>query len=68
VTGEGAQEVHQAVLSALLDAASPDGGSVQVCFRIFLRDGSLVPEPATAEAGCFTSGGVTRNLPVERLL
>jgi DNA-binding XRE family transcriptional regulator len=35
VTAESSQQVHHAVLSALLDAASPDGGQIQVCFRIF---------------------------------
>jgi DNA-binding XRE family transcriptional regulator len=32
---EGSQQLHHAVLAALLDAASPDGGQIQVCFRIF---------------------------------
>jgi len=35
LTPEGHQQVHHAVLAALLDAASPDGGQIQVCFRIF---------------------------------
>ena len=35
LTPEGSQQVHNAVLAALLDAASPDGGQIQVCFRIF---------------------------------
>jgi DNA-binding XRE family transcriptional regulator len=35
LTAEGSQQVHHAVLGALLDAASPDGGQIQVCFRIF---------------------------------
>ena len=35
LTPEGGQQVHNAVLAALLDAASPDGGQIQVCFRIF---------------------------------
>ena len=35
LTAEGSQQVHHAVLAALLDAASPDGGQIQVCFRIF---------------------------------
>jgi DNA-binding XRE family transcriptional regulator len=35
LTPEGSQQVHHAVLGALLDAASPDGGQIQVCFRIF---------------------------------
>jgi hypothetical protein len=34
LTPEGHQQVHHAVLTALLDAASPDG-QIQVCFRIF---------------------------------
>ncbi len=32
---QGSQQLHHAVLTALLDAASPDGGQIQVCFRIF---------------------------------
>ena len=35
LTPEGSQQLHHAVLTALLDAASPDGGQIQVCFRIF---------------------------------
>jgi DNA-binding XRE family transcriptional regulator len=35
LTPEGGQQLHNAVLAALLDAASPDGGQIQVCFRIF---------------------------------
>src|SRR4051812_5775013 len=35
LTPEGSQQLHHAVLNALLDAASPDGGQIQVCFRIF---------------------------------
>ena len=35
LTPEGRQQLHHAVLTALLDAASPDGGHIQVCFRIF---------------------------------
>jgi DNA-binding XRE family transcriptional regulator len=35
LTPDGSQQVHNAVLAALLDAASPDGGQIQVCFRIF---------------------------------
>ena len=35
LTAEGGQQLHHAVLTALLDAASPDGGQIQVCFRIF---------------------------------
>jgi hypothetical protein len=35
LTAEGGQQLHHAVLNALLDAASPDGGQIQVCFRIF---------------------------------
>jgi len=35
LTPAGSQQVHSAVLTALLDAASPDGGQLQVCFRIF---------------------------------
>jgi DNA-binding XRE family transcriptional regulator len=35
LTAEGHQQVHHAVLNALLDAASPDGGQLQVGFRIF---------------------------------
>ena len=35
LTPEGSQQLHSAVLAALLDAASPDGGQIQVCFRIF---------------------------------
>jgi DNA-binding XRE family transcriptional regulator len=35
LTPEGSQQVHNAVLATLLDAASPDGGQIQVCFRIF---------------------------------
>ena len=35
LTVEGGQQLHHAVLNALLDAASPDGGQIQVCFRIF---------------------------------
>jgi DNA-binding XRE family transcriptional regulator len=35
LTPEGSQQVHHAVLGALLDAASPDGGQIQVCLRIF---------------------------------
>jgi DNA-binding XRE family transcriptional regulator len=35
LTPEGSQQLHNAVLAALLDAASPDGGQIQVCFRIF---------------------------------
>ena len=35
LTPEGGQQLHHAVLTALLDAASPDGGQIQVCFRIF---------------------------------
>ena len=35
LTPQGHQQVHHAVLQALLDAASPDGGQIQVCFRIF---------------------------------
>jgi DNA-binding XRE family transcriptional regulator len=55
VTGEGAQEVHRAVLSALLDAASPDGGSVQVCFRIF---------PDSVEVDVLRSTAAAGRLPV----
>jgi DNA-binding XRE family transcriptional regulator len=35
LTPEGSQQLHHAVLAALLEAASPDGGQIQVCFRIF---------------------------------
>jgi DNA-binding XRE family transcriptional regulator len=35
LTPEASQQLHHAVLTALLDAASPDGGQLQVCFRIF---------------------------------
>jgi DNA-binding XRE family transcriptional regulator len=35
LTPVGSQQIHHAVLAALLDAASPDGGQIQVCFRIF---------------------------------
>jgi DNA-binding XRE family transcriptional regulator len=35
LTAEDGRELHQAVLAALLDAASPDGGSIQVSFRFF---------------------------------
>jgi DNA-binding transcriptional regulator YiaG len=35
VTAEDSRELHQAVLAALLDAASPDGGTIQVSFRFF---------------------------------
>jgi DNA-binding XRE family transcriptional regulator len=35
LTPQGHQQLHHAVLNALLDAASPDGGHIQVCFRIF---------------------------------
>jgi DNA-binding XRE family transcriptional regulator len=35
LTPAGSQQLHHAVLTALLDAASPDGGQIQVCFRIF---------------------------------
>jgi DNA-binding XRE family transcriptional regulator len=35
LTPEASQQIHHAVLAALLDAASPDGGQIQVCFRIF---------------------------------
>jgi DNA-binding XRE family transcriptional regulator len=35
LTPSGGQQLHHAVLNALLDAASPDGGQIQVCFRIF---------------------------------
>jgi DNA-binding XRE family transcriptional regulator len=50
LTPEGSQQVHHAVLTALLDAASPDGGQLQVCFRIF-PDGvevDVLRGPATA--------------------
>jgi DNA-binding XRE family transcriptional regulator len=49
---EGAVELRQAVFGALLDAASPDGGQIQVCFRIF-PDGvevDVLRGPATAAA------------------
>jgi DNA-binding XRE family transcriptional regulator len=35
LTAEEGRELHQAVVGALLDAASPDGGSIQVSFRFF---------------------------------
>jgi DNA-binding XRE family transcriptional regulator len=35
LTPEAGQQLHHAVLNALLEAASPDGGQIQVCFRIF---------------------------------
>jgi DNA-binding XRE family transcriptional regulator len=50
LTPEGGQQLHHAVLTALLDAASPDGGQIQVCFRIF-PDGvevDVLRGPATA--------------------
>jgi DNA-binding XRE family transcriptional regulator len=53
LTPEGSQQVHHAVLSALLDAASPDGGQIQVCFRIF-PDGvevDVLRGPASAGSG-----------------
>jgi DNA-binding XRE family transcriptional regulator len=53
LTTEGSQEVHRAVLQALLDAASPDGGHIQVCFRIF-PDGvevDVLRAPAAAAVG-----------------
>jgi hypothetical protein len=52
LTPEGHQQLHHAVLKALLDAASPDGGQIQVCFRIF-PDGvevDVLRGPATAGA------------------
>jgi hydrogenase maturation factor HypF (carbamoyltransferase family) len=49
---EGSAELRQAVLRALLDAASPDGGQIQVCFRVF-PDGvevDVLHGPATEAA------------------
>jgi DNA-binding XRE family transcriptional regulator len=52
LTPQGTVELRQAVFGALLDAASPDGGQIQVCFRIF-PDGvevDVLRGPATAAA------------------
>ena len=64
LTPEGSQQVHHAVLSALLDAASPDGGQIQVCFRIF--DGvevDVLRGPASAGS---TFPAVRRDRPEHR--
>jgi DNA-binding XRE family transcriptional regulator len=65
LTAEGGQQVHHAVLTALLDAASPDGGQIQVCFRIF-PDGvevDVLRGPASAGS---TFPPVRRDLPDHR--
>jgi DNA-binding XRE family transcriptional regulator len=65
LTAEGSQQVHHAVLGALLDAASPDGGQIQVCFRIF-PDGvevDVLRGPASAGS---TFPTVHRDLPEHR--
>ncbi len=51
LTPEGSQQVHHAVLAALLDAASPDGGQIQVCFRIFPEGVEVDVLRAPASAG-----------------
>lgn len=51
LTAEGSQQVHHAVLAALLDAASPDGGQIQVCFRIFPEGVEVDVLRAPASAG-----------------
>jgi DNA-binding XRE family transcriptional regulator len=62
---EGSQQLHHAVLNALLDAASPDGGQIQVCFRIF-PDGvevDVLRGPASASS---TLPPVRRDRPEHR--
>jgi DNA-binding XRE family transcriptional regulator len=53
LTPEGHQQVHHAVLTSLLDAASPDGGHLQVCFRMFPDrvEVDVLRGPAAAGAG-----------------
>jgi hypothetical protein len=53
LTPDGRHEVHHAVLTALLDAASPDGGQIQVCFRIFPEgvEVDVLRGPANATSG-----------------
>jgi hypothetical protein len=65
LTPRGHQQLHHAVLNALLDAAGPDGGQIQVCFRIF-PDGvevDVLRGPATVGAS-FPS--VRRDRPEHR--
>jgi DNA-binding XRE family transcriptional regulator len=54
LTAEEGRGLHQAVLAALLDAANPDGGSVQVSFRFF---------PEGVEVDVLRSPASTADLP-----
>jgi DNA-binding XRE family transcriptional regulator len=65
LTPEGSQQVHHAVLSALLDAASPDGGQIQVCFRIFPEGVEVDVLRGPASAGS-TFPAVRRDRPEHR--
>ncbi|HEV3504885.1 MAG TPA: helix-turn-helix domain-containing protein [Actinomycetes bacterium] len=62
---EGSQQVHSAVLRALLDAASPDGGQIQVCFRIFPDGVEVDVLRGTASAGS-SFPAVPRDRPEHR--
>ena len=65
LTPEGSQQVHHAVLGALLDAASPDGGQIQVCFRIF-PDGVEVDVLRGPASAASTLPPVRRDRPEHR--
>ncbi len=65
LSAEGSQQVHHAVLSALLDAASPDGGQLQVCFRIF-PDGVEVDVLRGPARGGSNFPNVRRDRPEHR--
>jgi DNA-binding XRE family transcriptional regulator len=65
LTVEGSQQVHHAVLNALLDAASPDGGQIQVCFRIF-PDGVEVDVLRGPAAAGASFPAVRRDRPEHR--
>jgi DNA-binding XRE family transcriptional regulator len=65
LTPEGHQQLHHAVLQALLDAASPDGGQVQVCFRIF-PDGVEVDVLRGPAAAVSSFPPVRRDRPEHR--
>ena len=65
LTPEGSQQIHHAVLAALLEAASPDGGQIQVCFRIFpdgVDDDRLVRHRRLSTVGHPVHPGVTNAL------
>jgi DNA-binding XRE family transcriptional regulator len=62
---EGSQQLHHAVLQALLDAASPDGGQIQVCFRIF-PDGVEVDVLRGPASAASTLPPVRRDRPEHR--